>query len=126
MSAEIVGKITCPLCGNAEATVHRQQRGGKKGASYVRCYTSPGGVTMSCGTLQCIGPTGQAFIAANMRPLEAIGTQEPEPVATAPENPIAAPPVVAPIQMHQPTPKARRQRSSLFDGLARLLAESDE
>lgn len=58
----VIGKITCPLCGNASATVHAQQNRGNK--KYFRCYNGEHG---DCGTIQCTGAGGQRFISLNMR-----------------------------------------------------------
>lgn len=118
--ASYTGLITCPICGNDNATVHRQESGTKKGRLYYRCYESVNGYVMRCGTVQCIGPTGQTFINANLRPIgqqtapapkiepvEPIGqpvTVEPPPIE--PQEPIAPEPVpvvdVPPIEPESP------------------------
>lgn len=89
MAAEIVGTITCPHCGNDQATVHKQARG--KRSLYYRCYTERGGVQMRCGTVQIHGPKGQAWIEANMH------REQPEPA----NDPIA-PDYVAPEPANDP------------------------
>lgn len=103
--ASYIGLIKCLLCGNENATVHRQETGTKKGRLYFRCYETINSSAMRCGTIQCIGPTGQDYINSNMRP---IGQQspapkpvpvqvEPEPIgqlelpAQVPENPEPGP-----------------------------------
>lgn len=65
MANPVIGLITCPHCGNPEATVHQEAR--KKGAMYYRCYGGPNG---DCGTVQVRYPGGQKYIAEHMRPLE--------------------------------------------------------
>lgn len=72
MAKEIVGYITCPHCGNDQATVHKQAKGGK---FYYRCYASEGSVDARCGTVQITGPTGQSWIKSAMKPI----STEPEP-----------------------------------------------
>ena len=79
-SSEKIGFIKCGLCGNENATVHKQTRGTKKGVLYYRCYTEIDGATMACGTIQCLGFRGQEFIKANMR-----ADNEPLPVAKVEE-----------------------------------------
>lgn len=102
-----IGLITCPHCGNESATVHEQQTGTKKGRRYYRCYETVNGNVQLCGTIQCIGPTGQAFINANMRPIGQNDTPKPaqEPIgqpltATEPETPTQ--------EERQPAPRSRR------------------
>ncbi|AAD43545.1 protein P14 [Pseudoalteromonas phage PM2] len=67
-----IAKITCPLCGNDEATVHRQKDRKKK--LYYRCT----GATFAdgCGTIQCTGASGQAFISKNMKPLNGVESED--------------------------------------------------
>lgn len=65
MAGKIVGHITCPHCGNPDATVHQEAKGKK--ALYYRCYDGPEG---SCGTVQIRYSAGQAWIMKNMKPLE--------------------------------------------------------
>ena len=100
--SDYVGLIDCPLCGNDRATVHQQQSGTKKGRFYYRCYSEVNGAVMRCGTIQCIGPTGQDFIAAKMRP---IGHQEAPP----PEEPAPAPePIGEPEPAPAPEPETEK------------------
>jgi hypothetical protein len=89
MSAEILGRLTCAICGNDNATIHRQ--GGKHSALYYRCYVSAGSNDMRCGTIQCLGPSGQAFLIKKLDPVIA---------------PIATPQAAAPIKDAIATPKA--------------------
>lgn len=63
MANEVLGKVTCPFCGNTEATVHQEARGLR--ALYYRCYHEGN----HCGTVQIRYAGGQAWIKANMRPL---------------------------------------------------------
>lgn len=78
-NSECVGVMECPICCNDQATVHKQRTGTKKGRLYYRCYTEPMGVTMRCGTIQCIGPDGQEAIKQRMRPIDQ-QRQEKEPI----------------------------------------------
>ena len=97
-NSSYIGLITCPHCGNANATVHKQQTGTKKGRFYYRCYSDINGSVMLCGTIQCIGQKGQDWINANMRPIG-------QPVAPAPEKrPIARPiePEPPPVTENEP------------------------
>jgi len=115
MANSVIAEITCPLCGSDCATVHEQERGNKKGRRYIRCYTTAGGLSMRCGTLQCIGPNGQEFIE------RAIGRREPEPAEVRP--------------IGQPEPKKEQQnevvpvpprpiaKRSFVSSLAGLLGE---
>jgi hypothetical protein len=123
MAAEILGSITCPMCGNEAATVHQQARG-KKGARYIRCYDGRGGASMRCGTLQCIGPTGQRYIDANMR-AEPAKASAPvaAPVERAPADAIAS--AGEDWSPGQPvrTPKPARAGRGFFE---RLLLEDEE
>lgn len=61
MCNKIVGKIKCPICGSADATIHQHAKG-KQRKFYIRCYEGEGSSVMRCGTIQCLGPTGQKFI----------------------------------------------------------------
>lgn len=65
MANEILGHVTCPFCGNAAATVHREARGLR--SLYYRCYSDD--VAKSCGTVQIRYESGQTWIKANMRAL---------------------------------------------------------
>ncbi len=97
---EIVGTITCPHCGNREATVHQQASG--KGRFYYRCYETQGGMAMRCGTVQIHGPTGQAWIEANIHRARPEAANDPK----APE----APPNPAPEAANDPkAPEAPRR-----------------
>ena len=62
-----IGVINCAFCG-AKASVHQSKigRGGLAASLYYRCGTTANG----CGCIQPRGPTGQAWIKANMSPLE--------------------------------------------------------
>jgi hypothetical protein len=64
MSHEILGNITCPHCGNENATVHKQARGKKR--LYYRCYDGQIG---DCGTVQIVLEGGQKWINKNIRKL---------------------------------------------------------
>lgn len=66
-----VGLITCGQCGNDKATVHEQERGKKKKKLYIRCYETEGGTVAMCGTIQCLGASGQDFIRRNIRDYDA-------------------------------------------------------
>ena len=91
MANEILGRLNCAICGNSEATIHRQ--GGKHNALYYRCYVTAGSNDMRCGTIQCLGPTGQAFLGAmieNQNNPIAKPVLEP-PQKIAPERKIIAP-----------------------------------
>ena len=68
-NSSYIGLIKCPHCGNENATVHQQQTGTKKGRLYYRCYSEINGAVMLCGTIQCIGQSGQKYINDNMRPI---------------------------------------------------------
>lgn len=59
-----IGWISCPING-CRATVHKSKigRGGKAESLYWRC---------ECGCIQPRSPKGQAFIEANMEPLEPV------------------------------------------------------
>lgn len=109
--ASYIGLITCPICGNENATVHQQETGTKKGRKYYRCYQTVNGSAMRCGTIQCIGEAGQVFINANLRP---IGQPEqapepPKPIQPEPEpigqpEPSEVPPMPEPEPIGQPEP----------------------
>lgn len=58
-----LGHITCPMCGNPSATVHRAK--GRNRRLYFRCYADAG--AMLCGTIQPQGPAGQQYIAEAVR-----------------------------------------------------------
>ncbi|MEC4091141.1 hypothetical protein [Pseudoalteromonas rubra] len=73
MAKEVLGKITCPHCGNKDATVHRQ--GNKSAKLYYRCYDGPNG---PCGTIQITLPGGQKWIEQNLRPLNGVELDEAE------------------------------------------------
>ncbi|MEN0037469.1 MAG: hypothetical protein AAGC78_10380 [Cellvibrio sp.] len=101
--ASYIGLVTCPICGNQDATVHKQESGTKKGRLYYRCYESINGSSMRCGTIQCIGSAGQDYINSNLRP---IGQPiEPEPV-NEPVEPIGQPAPVEPEPIIQQEPIA--------------------
>ena len=123
-NSNYVGLITCAHCGNENATVHQQQTGVKKGRLYYRCYSVINGSVMLCGTIQCIGQSGQKYINENMRP---IGQHSPvlislrpigQPVAPEPQpepenEPIGQPEPLAPEKEPigepvQPEPAPRR------------------
>lgn len=59
---EQIGWIDCPMC-QTRGTVHASKigRGGVKGVKFWRCQ---------CGCIQPWAAAGQAFIEANMRPME--------------------------------------------------------
>lgn len=127
-NSSYIALIKCAHCGNESATVHQQQTGTKKGRLYYRCYSEINGSVMLCGTIQCIGQTGQKYINDNMRPigqhsselptLRPIGQSTPLGTPPAPQNePIgqsgAVEPEVAPIaetieQENEPAPAPRR------------------
>lgn len=117
MASEIIGTVTCPHCGNAEATVHRQAKG--KHSLYYRCYAAPGSVEMRCGTVQIHGPKGQAWIKANMHGQHAEAANDPKAPEPAPKPmPEAANDPKAP----EPTPK----RSSVFGAFLSNLSRDEE
>lgn len=92
MSNEILALINCPLCGNPEATVHRQ--GGRRVALYYRCYKTAGSQDAVCGTIQCTGPKGQDVITRLMG-MEPKGQTEPEKLPDKPKGQTEkAPPTV--------------------------------
>lgn len=105
-TSEFIGILTCPLCGNESATVHEQKTGTKKGRRYYRCYESETSSVMRCGTIQCIGKTGQIFIAENIRPIgqpEKPATPEPAQPDNKPQQPETerqpiAEPVLVPVR----------------------------
>lgn len=109
MTKEVLGHVTCPHCGNTQATVHRQAKGSR--ALYYRCY---GGASGDCGTVQIILAGGQGWIKANMRPLsepEAKGHAEAAALdakaqqmkkAKAPQQPKASSDPKAPQQQTKP------------------------
>lgn len=102
--ASYIGLIKCPICGNENATVHKQETGTKKGRLYFRCYETVNGSAMSCGTIQCIGPSGQTFINSNLRP---IGQEVPPAPAIEPPQPIGQTDPVEPPKVEpeiQPEP----------------------
>lgn len=80
-NSSYIALIKCAHCGNENATVHQQQTGTKKGRLYYRCYSEINGTVMLCGTIQCIGQSGQKYINDNMRP---IGQSIPELPALRP------------------------------------------
>lgn len=89
-NSKYIGLLTCPHCASEIATVHEQQTGNKKGRKYYRCYTEINGTVQKCGTVQCIGPDGQAFIEKNIRPIDQEPPKpppEPEPMPV-PDQPI--------------------------------------
>ncbi|WP_299592719.1 hypothetical protein [uncultured Microbulbifer sp.] len=119
-----IGMITCPLCGSDQATVHQQRSGSKKGALYYRCYSEIGGLSMRCGTIQCLGPTGQEFVKASMRP---IGQPEPDPAPIGQPDPAPAAPD-APIDPPEsdPAPKAPPTPARAGGGLLGFLMGDDD
>lgn len=62
MANPSLGHITCPHCGNDQATVHRESRGRRP--LYYRCYGGPHG---DCGTIQARYEGGQKWIKDNAR-----------------------------------------------------------
>lgn len=113
-NSKYIGLITCPLCGNEHATVHEQQKGTKVGRRYIRCYSEINGNKMECGTLQCIGPSGQRFIERNLKPLEPVE----KPIAQNPPEPTPEPePANRPIGQNEPKQRPIGQKRSLFDVL---------
>lgn len=94
-----IGSITCPLCGNPDATVHEYERGSKRGTRYFRCYDKPGSTVMRCGTIQPAGFTGQEFIKRHM---VAIAPGEALPPAPAPPETVDETPAPAPIGQKAP------------------------
>lgn len=130
-SSEYIGLIRCAHCGNENATVHRQTKGTKKGRLYYRCYTEINGRQQECGTIQCIGPAGQKYVEANMRPLDV--TQEPAAPAPVPaedqidfiqeQEPEPPAPVPVPEPATDPAPvEPAPKKKSFLD----WLAEDDE
>lgn len=114
MAAEILGTVTCPHCGNREATVHREAKG--KRALYYRCYESPGSVAMRCGTVQIRGPHGQRWIEAHMH------REQPEPA----NEPIAPEPAPEPVPEPANDPIADQpKRSSVFQRFARAFNDEE-
>lgn len=113
----IIGYVTCPHCGNKEATVHNEKNGRR--AKYYRCY---GGAYGDCGTLQIRGDGGQKWINENMRHLgekppiaskPAVEAQKPTPIAVE-ATPAAEPePEQKPAPEHKPKPRA----AGVFDFL---------
>lgn len=95
--ASYLGLITCPICGNENATVHKQETGTKKGRLYYRCYETINGSAMRCGTIQCIGPTGQTFINSNLRPIAQPSPAPKKPVDEIVPEPIGQPEPPAPV-----------------------------
>lgn len=96
-ASELMGLITCPMCGNENATVQKMTTGSRKNRLYFRCYESVGSTVMCCGTIQCIGQTGQDFILQNMRPVSAqVPKIQPK---TKPARAIAQKPAIAPAPL---------------------------
>lgn len=107
MASEILGRVTCPHCGNPAATVHREARGKK--ALYYRCY---GGEHGDCGTVQIRGAAGQKWLEKNIQPLE------PERRAAAVEAAAveaAAAQADAADRMEKATGRRRSDLDSWFD-----------
>jgi hypothetical protein len=102
-ASELIGLITCPMCGNENATVQKMTTGSRKNRLYFRCYESAGSSVMKCGTIQCIGPDGQKFISEKMRPVSAqVPKNPPKP---KPARAIAQKPAIAPEAVpHEPLP----------------------
>ena len=99
MANEILSTITCPHCGNREATVHQQAKG--KRSLYYRCYESQGSMQMRCGTVQIHGPKGQTWIEANMhreQPAAANDAKAPDYVEPAAANDPKAPETLKPVK----------------------------
>ena len=97
-SSKFVGLITCAHCGNENATVHEQQTGTKKGRLYYRCYSEINGSVMLCGTIQCIGQSGQKYINDNMRPIGQQIISKPEQIITKQ----IAEPIAQPVEPESP------------------------
>ena len=114
MANAIEGTITCPHCGNRDATVHREARG--KRALYYRCYESAGSVAMRCGTVQIRGPKGQEWIAANMH------REQPE----AANDPIAPLAPVAPTREPANDPIADEKPARRSGVVGRFLASFND
>lgn len=119
MTREIEGTITCPHCGNPEATVHRQAKG--KRSLYYRCYTAQGGAEMRCGTVQIHGPAGQAFIERNRHRPQAEPANDPK----APE-PTPTPAREAANDPKAPEPARQRRASMLGRFMDSLTQEEDD
>lgn len=127
-SSEHIGLIRCAHCGNHNATVHRQTKGTKKGRLYYRCYTEINGKVQKCGTVQIIGPAGQEYINANMRPLESgpVPDREPAPAPVSAENQIdfvqeqEEEPEPTPVPVADPKPAPRKK------SLMQWLTEDDD
>jgi hypothetical protein len=129
MAREIIGHIDCPHCG-AVATVHQNARG--SALRYYRCGEVVGGFSTGCGTVQIYGRSGQAWIAANMRPIDPkasapVPAEQPQPGFQRPRaddgDPKASAPVPAPAPITQPAPAPAPARKSVLGSLAQLLSE---
>lgn len=89
MGKEILGVMTCPHCGNQDATIHMHE---KNIRLYYRCYNGQGSNEMICGTVQIMGPKGQEYLKARLPRQDAIAKPEPEPA----QNDAIAKPATAP------------------------------
>ena len=115
MASEILGILTCPHCGNVDATIHRH---GKNNRLYYRCYVGRGSNQMQCGTAQIIGPTGQQYLQNKLDNQNAIAKPEPVP---APIDAIAKP---EPVPAPKPAPAKDGVTSGFLDRF--LAGDPDE
>ncbi len=115
MSKEPIGRLTCPHCGNPEAVILRQQKGG---LLYYKCYGGPKG---DCGTVQPYGPAGQAFIRVHLD--DSPAEREPEfTPAPSPNDPEPAPRKPA-AAVTEPDPGPQEDGFDLLGAVARFFKD---
>ena len=126
MANPVIAKITCPHCGNDEATVHQENK--KAGKKYYRCYGGPDG---DCGTVQIRYEGGQKFINKNMRPLEPV-EQDQEVEAAAEEAKAEAAEQVRKVRREkkpEPEPKPETKKPAgvggIVKGMMNLLGDEE-
>ena len=102
-----ISLLTCPHCGNEEATVHRQKKGG---TLYYRCQS-----VGYCGTVQIRGPGGQRFIEQNRRDLGS--NPEPAPAAGPLPEPEHPEPEPVPAPPTEPEKTLKGKKRGLLDFL---------
>ena len=117
---QILGHVTCPLCGNGSATVHQQKNRGNK--KYFRCYNGEHG---DCGTIQCTGAGGQRFISHNMQAIkseqltevveDAKQTAKEESIKTATKDQRLVEKNKAPKPETETQPKKRSRLTAFFE-----------
>lgn len=117
MANPVLGWVTCPHCGE-DATVHREAKG--KRALYYRCYEGANG---GCGTIQCRGPAGQAWVERTARWVEP-GPQQDEAVQEAVEE--ARDEAAQQVRRERREAKKRGGLAGFARGLAAALTDEDD